>query len=99
MDDKGSSQGFQSVCKLCEALQWLLTLTHHSHTAQLQQVAQLDDDSTHCAVGSIQDHAVSWLHQGKKSLGWLQIGYEAHDVSVQSWHIWHRHASQGRVIW
>jgi len=67
LDHMGSSQGFQSVRKQCEALQGLLALTHHSHTAQLQQVTQLDDDLTHCAVGSIQDHAVSWLHQGKKS--------------------------------
>lgn len=67
MDDKGSSQGFQSVRKLCEALQGLLTLTHHSHTAQLQQVAQLDDDLTHRAVGGIQNYTVSRLHKGKKS--------------------------------
>lgn len=51
--DVHSTKGFQSVCTLCEAACSLLTLPHNGHTPELQQMAQLDDQLAHCAVGSI----------------------------------------------
>lgn len=59
--DMRSTKGFQSVCTLCEAAFILLTRPHNGYASELQQMAQLDDQLTHCAVGRIQNDTISWL--------------------------------------
>lgn len=51
--DMGGAKSLQPVCTLCKATCGLFTLPHNSHAAQLQKVAQLDDELPHCAVGCV----------------------------------------------
>lgn len=67
-EDVSGAQGLEPVCALCEATCGLFALPHNSHAAELQQVAQLDDELAHCAVGCIQDDTISWLQASKPSL-------------------------------
>lgn len=64
--DMRSTKGFQSVCTLCEAACSLLTLPHNGHTPKLQQMAQLDDQLAHRAVGCIQNDTVPGLQSQTK---------------------------------
>ena len=74
--DMSSTKGFQPVCALCEVTRSLFTLPHNGYTAKLQQMAQLNDQLTHCAVGCVQDDTVPWLQSQNTTIE-RKFGYGA----------------------
>lgn len=72
-EDKSSTKGFQSLCALCEATCGLFAFPHNGHTTKLQQMAQLDDELAHCAVGRVQDDTIPWLQATHSKLSRMRL--------------------------